>query len=205
MARRKAVSSREFVRLKIAAVKEREARAPVFLERVKSASSPSSSTPPSKNVTSGIEGRFGYEEVPSEREMPALLEEIERAARRLLARFRAHPGQEQPRVSSIITNGCRSIRHRLFGCHLHDTQWPVTDHRVPFAGGIEYDRLIPLLPENCLFVWELSPRMKAEEIRAALAAMAGEVWHRVILGKTEFWPQKAQKTQKGRGRTTGVI
>ena len=63
----------------------------------------------------------------------------------------------------------RSIRHRLFGCHLHDTEWPATDHRVPFAGGIEYDRLIPLLPPNCLFVWELSPRMKAEDIRAALA------------------------------------
>ncbi|HEX8310661.1 MAG TPA: hypothetical protein VF614_05040, partial [Chthoniobacteraceae bacterium] len=49
-------------------------------------------------------------------------------------------------------------------CHLHDTQWPGRDHMAPFTGDIEYDKLIPLLPKDTLFVFEMSPRRTREEI-----------------------------------------
>ena len=159
---------REFVRLKIAAVKEREARGPAYLARVKECLKPIVEHAANKNINLGIEGRFGYEEVPSERELPGLLEELNAP----------HVGYWHDFGHLQVKNNLRfvdhyewlkSIRHRLFGCHLHDCEWPSTDHRVPFAGGIDYDRLISLLPPNCLFVWELNPRMKAEDIRAALA------------------------------------
>ncbi len=157
---------REFIRLKIAAVKERETRAPVYLARVKECLKPIVEHAAAKNINLGIEGRYGYEEVPSERELPGLLEELNAP----------HVGYWHDFGHLQVKNNLRfvdhyewlkSIRHQLFGCHLHDTEWPVLDHRVPFAGGIEYDRLIPLLPPNCLFVWELSPRMKTEDIRAS--------------------------------------
>ena len=46
--------------------------------------------------------------------------------------------------------------------------WPGKDHRPPFTGNIEYDKLIPLLPKNCLFVWEMNPRRKKEDIMESL-------------------------------------
>lgn len=160
--------SREFVRLKVAAVQEREAKAPGYLQRVKDCLQRIVEHAANRNINLGIESRFGYEELPTEREVPGLLDEINAP----------HVGYWHDFGHIQVKNNLRfvdhyewlrSIRHRLFGCHLHDTQWPNVDHRVPFAGGIEYDRLIPLLPEQCLFVWELSPRMKAEDIQAAHA------------------------------------
>lgn len=160
--------SREFVQLKIAAVKEREAKAPLYLQRVKDCLKRIVEHAGNKNINLGIEGRFGYEEVPTEREAPLLLDELNAPHVGYWHDF----GHLQVKANLRFVDHyewLRSIRGRLFGCHLHDTQWPSTDHRVPFAGGIDYDRLIPLLPENCLFVWELNPRMKAEEIQVAHA------------------------------------
>nr|MDQ3623204.1 sugar phosphate isomerase/epimerase [Verrucomicrobiota bacterium] len=56
------------------------------------------------------------------------------------------------------------VAPRLIGTHLHDTQWPGRDHLPPFQGGVEYEKLIPLLPRNMLFVFEMSPRRTREEI-----------------------------------------
>jgi hypothetical protein len=63
----------------------------------------------------------------------------------------------------------QKIAGRLIGCHLHDTVWPGRDHMAPFTGGVEYDKLIPLLPPNTLYVFEMSPRRTKEEITTALA------------------------------------
>src|SRR5438067_1383655 len=60
------------------------------------------------------------------------------------------------------------ISPRMFGGHLHDVEWPGHDHRAPFSGSINYERLVPLLPKNCLLVWEMSPRRKADEITESL-------------------------------------
>ena len=160
--------SREWVKLKIEAVKEREKKAPLYRQRVLECMKPIVEHAVNRNVLLGCEGRFAYEEFPSEREYPALLDEIDSPNVGYWHDF----GHIQVKHNLGFLDHyewLKSIRHRLFGCHLHDTQWPTTDHRVPFAGGIEYDRLIPLLPENCLFVWELSPRMRSEAIREGLA------------------------------------
>ena len=68
--------SREFVRKKLKAVEKREAAAARYLERVKDALKRIVEYATEKNVRLGIEGRRGYEEIPSEREIPALLEEF---------------------------------------------------------------------------------------------------------------------------------
>jgi hypothetical protein len=34
---------------------------------------------------------------------------------------------------------------------------------------VELEKLVPLLPANCLFVWEMSPRKTSEEIRRSVA------------------------------------
>ena len=168
LARAGQIHSREYVRLKIAAVQEREKRGPAFLERVRACLGPIVEHAGKKNINLGIEGRFGYEEVPSERELPALLDEIAAPHVGYWHDF----GHIQTKHNLGFLDHyewLKSMRHRVFGCHLHDCQWPSKDHRVPFGGTIDYDRLIPLLPENCLFTWELSPSAMPAEIEAGLA------------------------------------
>jgi hypothetical protein len=60
------------------------------------------------------------------------------------------------------------IGARAFGCHLQDCIWPAQDHQPPFAGDVDLEKLVPLLPPSCLFVWEMSPRKTAEEIRRSV-------------------------------------
>src|SRR5213596_654363 len=65
--------SREYVRKKLQAVQKREASAPPYLQRVKECLKPIVEYAASKKIRLGIEGRRGYEEIPTERELPALL------------------------------------------------------------------------------------------------------------------------------------
>jgi sugar phosphate isomerase/epimerase len=60
------------------------------------------------------------------------------------------------------------ISPRMFGGHLHDTEWPGHDHMPPFTGGIDYDKLMAFVPRPCLLVWEMSQRRKAPEIVESL-------------------------------------
>ncbi|MES2571256.1 MAG: sugar phosphate isomerase/epimerase, partial [Verrucomicrobiota bacterium] len=60
----------------------------------------------------------------------------------------------------------QEVAPRLLACHLHDTAWPGRDHMAPFDGEVEYARLIPLLPKETLYVFEMSPRRTREEILA---------------------------------------
>lgn len=159
--------SREFVNLKLKAVKTREARAPHYLIRVKDCLERIAEYAASKNIHLGIESRQSYEEIPSERELPDLLAEINSPYVGYWHDF----GHIQIKQNLSFLNHFEwlsKIRGRLFGCHLHDVVWPDHDHRPPFSGDVNYDKLIPLLPKNCLFVWEMSPRRKPEQIKEAL-------------------------------------
>jgi sugar phosphate isomerase/epimerase len=62
----------------------------------------------------------------------------------------------------------RQIGPRAFGCHLQDCKWPAQDHQAPFTGMVDLENLVPLLPANCLFVWEMGPRRTPDEIRQSV-------------------------------------
>ena len=62
----------------------------------------------------------------------------------------------------------RLIGLRAFGCHVQDCRWPAKDHEAPFTGNVDFEKLIPLLPRNCLFVWEMSPNKTADAIRQSV-------------------------------------
>ena len=168
MAEKGEIHSRKYVRAKLAAVRERELKSAVYLKRVREYLDRIIEYAAAKNVRLGIEGRQGYEEIPNEREIPGLLEEINSPQAGYWHDF-GHIQIKENLGFLDHAEWLRTISPRLFGCHLHDTEWPGTDHRVPFAGGIRYDKLIPLLPKNCLFVFEMSPRRKKEEIMESLA------------------------------------
>lgn len=158
--------SREYVRLKLAAVRKREALAPLYVGRARDALLKIAEYASGKNIHLGIESREAFEEIPSEREMPALLDEINSP----YVGYWHDIGHVQIKENLGFLDHAewlRTIRSRLLGCHLHDVEWPGGDHRAPFTGGIDYDKLIPLFPQTCLFVMEMSPRRKKEEITTA--------------------------------------
>ena len=160
--------SREFARAKWQAVRRREQLAPKYLARVKDCLRRIMDYAGEKGIRLGLEGRQGYEEIPTPRECVAMLDEFASPVVGYWHDF----GHIQIQDNLSFVNHAEwlgKIAPRLFGCHLHDVTWPGIDHRAPFTGGcVDYAKLIPLLPKDMLFVWEMSPRRKREEIVESL-------------------------------------
>jgi sugar phosphate isomerase/epimerase len=159
--------SRKYVKLKIEAVQKRERIALRYLQRVKNCLRRVIEHAASKNVRIALEGRRGYEEIPTERELPGLLEEMACAQVGYWHDF----GHLQIKENlGFIDHGewLRLIGPRAFGCHVQDCIWPAKDHEAPFTGAVNFEKLVPLLPTNCLFVWEMSPNKTADVIRRSV-------------------------------------
>ncbi len=159
--------SREYVRRKVAAVAQREAAAVATLEKVKECLKPIIAHAAAKNIRLGVEGRRGYEEIPSEREIPALLDELNSPQVGYWHDF-GHIQIKENLGFLEHEAWLRAIGPRTLGCHVQDCVWPAQDHQPPFAGGVALEKLVPLLPPTCLLVWEMSPRKTAEEIRRSV-------------------------------------
>ncbi len=160
--------SREYVKMKIKAVKEREKKGPFYVRRAKECLLRVAEHAAGKRIKLGIEGRFGYEEIPNENELAPLLDELN--APEVFGYWHDF-GHIQVKENLGFADHAQWLGYispRMLGAHLHDVEWPANDHRAPFTGTIDYDKLVPLTPKNCLFVWEMSPRRKADEIRTSL-------------------------------------
>jgi sugar phosphate isomerase/epimerase len=169
LAKKGQLLSRHYVRKKLQAVQKRESAAPAYLARVKDCLKRVADYAAEKKIRLGVEGRRGYEEIPSERELPALLDEINSPA----LGYWHDMGHIQIKENLGFLNHeewLRAIGPRAIGCHMQDCIWPAQDHQPPFAGDVDLEKLVPLLPKDCLYVWELSPRKTADEIRKSVAA-----------------------------------
>jgi sugar phosphate isomerase/epimerase len=159
--------SRKYVRRKLKAVQRREKIAPAYLQRVKDCLRRIIDHAAAKNVKLGFEERRGYEEIPTERELPALLDEMNSPQIGYWHDF-GHAQIKENLAFLDHAEWLRTIGPRTFGCHVQDCIWPAQDHQPPFAGDVDFEKLVPLLPANCLFVWEMSPRMTADEIQRSV-------------------------------------
>lgn len=159
--------SRGYVRAKLKAVETRERRAPIHFQRVKDCLDRIVEHAASKNIRIGLESRRGYEEIPSERELPGLLNEWNSEQVGYWHDF----GHSQIKENLGFIDHAEwlgVVGSRAFGCHVQDCVWPARDHEAPFTGGIDFDKLVPLLPRNCLFVWEMSPNRTVDAIRQSV-------------------------------------
>jgi sugar phosphate isomerase/epimerase len=155
--------SRRYVRAKLKAVATRERRAPAHLQRVKDCLRRIVEHAVSKNVRIALESRRGYEEIPTERELPALLDELNSEQVGYWHDF----GHSQIKENLGFIDHAEwlgAIGRKAFGCHVQDCIWPARDHELPFTGGIDFEKLVPLLPSSCLFVWEMSPNKTVDAI-----------------------------------------
>lgn len=159
--------SRSYVKLKIDAVQKREKLAPAYLQRVRDCLRRIVEHAASKNVRIAVESRRGYEEIPSERELPGLLDELD--SNRVGYWHDFGHSQIKDNLGFIDhAEWLRMIGMRAFGCHVQDCIWPAKDHEPPFTGSVNFEKLVPLLPSNCLFVWEMSPNKTADLIRQSV-------------------------------------
>jgi sugar phosphate isomerase/epimerase len=159
--------SRKYVRVKLKAVETRERRAPAYLPRVTDCLRRIIEHAEAKNVRIALESRRGYEEIPSERELPALLDELNSGQVGYWHDF----GHSQIKENLGFIDHAEwlgAVGSRAFGCHVQDCIWPAKDHEPPFAGSIDFEKLVPLLPTNCLFVWEMSANKTADAIRQSV-------------------------------------
>ena len=168
LVRKREQFSRQYVQEKIRAVRKREATAPGHLELVKDCMKLVVEYAAGKKVKLGIEGRRGYEEIPSERELPALLDELNSEQVGYWHDF-GHIQIKENLAFLDHVDWLRQIGPRAFGCHVQDCIWPAQDHQPPFAGDVDLLTLVPLLPKDCVWVWEMSPRKTVDEIQNSVA------------------------------------
>ncbi len=167
MARDGQIHTRRYVKEKLKFVEEREAIATAYLERAREILRILVPYAEEKRVSLAIESRSHYEEVPSERELEALLEEFPSPFVGYWHDF----GHVQRKANLALldhTEWLSRVRHRLVGCHLHDVVWPDQDHHPPFHGSIDYERLLEMVPSDLPLVWEMNPRRRSRDIKKSL-------------------------------------
>ncbi len=136
----------------------------MYLQRVKECLKRIVDYAATKNVKLGLEGRRGYEEIPNERELPGLLDELNAPHVGYWHDF-GHIQIKHNLGFLDHAEWLREIGPRTIGCHVQDCIWPAQDHQPPFSGDVDLANLVPLLPHGCAWVWEMSPRKNAAEIR----------------------------------------
>ena len=68
-----------------------------------------------------------------------------------------------------------SLASRLGGFHIHDVQMPAKDHCAPGTGIIDYAALKPFVKPEHIKVFELSPSLPVEAVKAGIAHLKG-IW-----------------------------
>src|SRR5881396_242217 len=127
--------SRAYVRAKLKAVETRERRAPTHLQRVKDCLRRILEHATSKNVRIALESRRGYEEIPSERELPGLMDEMDSMQLGYWHDF-GHSQIKENLGFIDHAEWLRLIGPRAFGSHVQDCVWPAKDHEAPFTGAV---------------------------------------------------------------------
>lgn len=160
--------SRPYIDLKLQMVEERQKWAGARLDRARDALKELLPLAEKHRVHLALETRHHYELLPYESELV-----------QLLAEFRDCPwigawhdfGHVQRLANLGFTQHeqyLRAIAPRLLGCHIHDVEWPHQDHLVPgLANGVDYDRLLPLLPAGIPLVWEMAPNQRRAKLTQA--------------------------------------
>jgi len=159
--------NKQYAKTKLDAVLAREKKIELYMRRVLDCLAPIAEHAATCNVLVGIENRQDFEEMPAEWE-------FEEMFRRLDA---PHVGYWHDFGHAQIKHNLGFIDHaqwldrigsRTFGAHVHDVQWPVKDHLAPFTGEVRFATLVPKLPGDADFVFEMTRSVAATDVATAL-------------------------------------
>lgn len=171
------IYSRSYTKVKLELVEARARHSQAYLDRARTAVDELLPTCERFRVALGIETRSHYEQVPNEQEMLSLFNHYRDCP---WIGFWHDFGHVQRKANLGLLDHAEllaAIAPRLLGCHVHDVEWPARDHRVPLStGGVDFDKLLPLVPKGIPLVWELSQsqrRAHVQERRAEWEARFG--------------------------------
>lgn len=159
---------RPYVKHKLEMVVARQKASVKALEQVKRALDELLPHAEKHGVKIGMETRSHYEQVPTMQEMEQLLAHYEGCPWIGTWHDFGHV-QRQANLGFLDHQAFLKMNaSRLVGCHVHDVGWPHKDHQIPFkTGEVDFAGLLPLVPKDVPLVWEMSPRQKRLEIKAA--------------------------------------
>lgn len=147
---------------------KRESRKEIYFERVKELLKKLLPEAESRNLKLGAENREGLEELPIDSDFHFLFREINNPHLGYWhdtghAQIKENLGFIQHRMQ------LESLREHLVGLHIHDVQFPGRDHCPPGTGVIDFAALKPLLKPGRIRVFELSPKLSVDEVKAGVA------------------------------------
>lgn len=157
-----------YTKARLAFVRKREKLSPLYYRRAIEALETLAERAAELDLKLAIESRSRYEDVPSEREMLALLDHFADCPHVGYWHDFGHVQLKHNLGLLDHVQWLESVVPHLVGGHVHDVQWPARDHRTPFTGEIDYDTLLPHFPADAPLTWELSPTRKPAEVRDAL-------------------------------------
>jgi sugar phosphate isomerase/epimerase len=164
-----------YVKHKLKCVKKREKHGSLYYQRAIRTLESLSEKAGEYGVKLAVESRSKYEDVPTEREMLALQEHFVDDPNVVYWHDFGHVQLKHNLGLLEHDDWLRKMEPYLYGAHVHDVEWPARDHRVPFTGELDYQKLFRHFPKDAPLTWELSPRRKKAQIRDALA-----VWKKLF-------------------------
>jgi len=158
--------NRDYCDLKVKAVQQRREVYKKVWPRVKECLEPIVALAGELKIKLGFEIREDFEEFPNEIEFVEVLEAFPREVVGYWHDFGHSQRKEFLGWHDHIETLARR-RERLFGLHIHDCRRPQEDHLPLGHGEIQFNALLPLVPQTAIGVLELAPGTPEEQVIAS--------------------------------------
>jgi sugar phosphate isomerase/epimerase len=148
-------------------VEKREAKKEPFVERTYELLKKLAPEAESRGIKLGAESRQGLEELPLETDFQFLFREIPSPS----LGYWHDTGHAQIKENLGFIHHAmhlESLSGHLIGFHVHDVQFPGRDHCPPGTGTVDFSTLKPFVRPEHLKVFELSPNLSPEEVKAGI-------------------------------------
>jgi sugar phosphate isomerase/epimerase len=121
-----------------------------------------------RGIKLGIENREAVEEILFDNDYPFFLHEFQSPA----VVYWHDTGHAQIKENLGFIDHAqhlKALQRRLYGFHIHDVEFPGRDHRAPGTGMIKFGELKPFVKPEHLKIFEFSPSLSVEEVKAGIA------------------------------------
>jgi len=121
-----------------------------------------------RGIKLGIENREAVEEILFDNDYPFFLHEFQSPS----VVYWHDTGHAQIKENLGFIDHAqhlKALQRRLYGFHIHDVEFPGRDHRAPGTGMIKFGDLKPFVKPEHLKIFEFSPSLSVEEVKAGIA------------------------------------
>lgn len=167
-AQRNGYHSRRFVRRKLAGINRRAREARRCFDRARDSLEQLLPRAKDQGVALAISGQGALEDIPNEDETLRLLADFSGTGG--LGYWHDSAGCQRKANLGLLDPGqwLLATQPHLLGAYVQDLGWPDKPSLLPFAGMVNYQNVIPLLPQGAPLVWKIPQAVPPQEIRQAL-------------------------------------